>query len=100
MTEYRLGDPFKDAILPSHSAYWITTISMGGKFVVLGPYFSEAQAQAYGARHFGGDCEVELLNTRDVAKATRILKKKRFDSVHDLDVALERASHQVPEGRR
>lgn len=95
MTEYRLNDPFKEAIHSSHSTWWITTISQGGKFVVLGPYFSEEEANSYGFKNFGNNFDVEYLQTRDQAKATRILKKKRFDSIKDLDVAVQRASHQV-----
>lgn len=98
MTEYRLSDPFKEAI--TKGAYWVTTTSQGGKFVVLGPFQAESEATGYAYKHFGDNFDVEYLPTRDQARATRILKKKRFDSIHDLDKALERASHKAPERER
>jgi len=79
--------------------WWVTTISAGGKFCIFGPYASEEQANEYGLAHFGTNYEIEQLATKDTAKATRILKKMRFEAIHDLDTALQRAKHKLPEER-
>jgi len=76
--------------------WWLTTISIGGKLVVLGPYDSEESASEYGWSHLGSDFEVEQLSTRDMSKATRILKKRRLDATRDLGVSLQRAKHKLP----
>ena len=76
--------------------WWLTTTSVGGRFVVLGPYDSEESATEYGWSHLGSDFEVEQLSTRDMSRATRALRKKRFDEVGDLDLALQRIKHQIP----
>lgn len=77
--------------------WWLTTTSTGGKFVVLGPYDSEESATEYGWSHLGSDFEVEQLSTRDMSKATRMLKKKRLDATRDLEASLQRARHKLPE---
>jgi len=76
--------------------WWITTVSSGGKFVIMGPYSSEESASEYGFSHFGPNFEVEQLSTKDQSKATRVLKKKRFDRTNDLDLSLQRAGHKLP----
>ena len=77
--------------------WWITTITSSGKLVIMGPYNSEQESAEYGFSHFGANFEVEQLATRDLSKANRILKKKRFDQIGDLDMALQRAQHTVKE---
>jgi len=77
--------------------WWLTTTSVGGRFVVLGPYDSEGSATEYGWSHLGSDFEVEQLSTRDMNKATRMLKKKRLDTSRDLEASLQRAKHKLNE---
>ena len=77
--------------------WWVTTVSSGGKFCIFGPYDSEESANDYGFSHFGTNFEVEQTAYKDVGKSTRILKKKRFDTIHDLDTALQRAGHKLPD---
>ena len=77
--------------------WWITTHSGDGKLVVLGPYSTEESANDYAFRHLGSNFEAHQLGTKDVAKATRILKKLFFDRVGNLDQALERARHKFEE---
>jgi len=64
--------------------------------VVLGPYITEESANEYAFRHLGSNFETHQLSTRDQSKATRMLKKRLFDKIGDLDQALKRARHQVP----
>ena len=77
------------------AAWWITTTSQNGKFVVLGPYASEEIASEYGFTKLGNNFDCKWLPTRDMSRATHILKKERFDSIHNLDEALARARHKV-----
>ena len=79
--------------------WWITATSGNGKLVVLGPYFTEESANDYAFRHLGSNFETHQLSTRDMSKATRVLKKKLFDRIGDLDSALQRAKHNIEEGR-
>jgi len=77
--------------------WWITTVTSGGKLVIFGPYMSEEDVNDYGFAHLGSNFETHQLSTRDQGKATRILKKKLFDKIHDLDTALQRAKHKLGE---
>ena len=77
--------------------WWVTTTSGDGKMVVLGPYSTEDNANNYAFRHLGSNFETHQLFTKDMAKATRMLKKRLFDRIGDLDTALKRAGHQLPE---
>jgi len=76
--------------------WWVTTVSTGGRFCVFGPYDSEESASEYGFAHFGSNFESVQLSTKDIGRATRALRKKRFDEVGDLDLALQRIKHQIP----
>ena len=64
--------------------YWILT-SYNGKSLLLGPFDTEAKADAKGAEF--GDYKVYPLPTRDDAKASRLVKfqtsKKNRSSVLD-----------------
>lgn len=76
--------------------WWVTTVSPGGKLVILGPYSSEEDANEYGFSHFSSNFEVEQTAVKDQAEVTRIMKKKRYDTINNLDQALQRARHQLP----
>lgn len=75
--------------------WWITTTSGDGRLVVFGPYLTEETANDYAFRHLGSNFETHQLNTKDMSKATRALKKRLFDRIGDLDTALKRAKHQL-----
>lgn len=77
--------------------YWVWSVSEQGKLGVFQPgYLTEEEAMSYGFRHLGSNFEVTQLNTSDVGKATRAIKRIRFERIHNLDMALERARHQLP----
>jgi len=80
--------------------WWITTISDTGRLCIFGPYNDESSANEYGFAHFGTNFEIEQLDTKDMNRATRILKKKRYDSIRNLDIALQRAKHKVGETKQ
>jgi len=86
--------PATQGTKPRGSGWWLTTTSPAGKFVVMGPYQTEEEASNYGFQHFGTNFDTHQLNTRDMQKATHILKRWRYDRIKDLDLALEKASYK------
>jgi len=85
----------KHSVSGRGSGWFITTVSQGGKLVVLGAYNTEQDATDYGFSHFGTDFEVVWYPTRRLDMATRMAKKSRFDQIRDLDKAIARAKHKV-----
>ena len=70
-----------------------------GKTVVFPPpHRTEEEASEWGFQKLGGDFEIECLITRDVAKATRTIKRIVFERTSSLDIAMQRAKHQMPRG--
>jgi len=69
-----------------------------GKPVVFKPpYATEEEASNYGFQKLGSNFEVIQLQTRDVAQATRAIKRIIFERTSSLDVALQRAKHKMPD---
>lgn len=69
-----------------------------GKPVVFSPpYNSEAEASEWGFQKLGSNFEVVELRTRDRAQATRAIKRIIFDRTSSLDMALQRARHELSE---
>ena len=68
----------------------------GRPVVFKPPYTTEEEASEYGFSKMGGDFEVAQLNTRDVAQATRAIKRIIFEKTSSLDIALQRARHDLP----
>ena len=79
--------------------FWVWAIHEGKITVFAPPYNTESEASEYGFRHLGNNFEVEKLTTRDVAKATRTIKRTVFDRTDNLGLALERARHKLPDGK-
>ncbi len=74
--------------------YWLTTVSAGGRFCILGPYADENLAQQAGYSELDQEFECHRLNTRDRGLASAELKKIRLSKTHNIDLALQRASHR------
>jgi hypothetical protein len=78
--------------------WWLWSISEGGKLGVFSPsYATEGEASAYGFEKLGSNFEITELTTRDRAVATRAIKRIIFDRTSNLDKALERARHKLPD---
>ena len=78
--------------------FWVWAISGQGKLAVFKPaYNTEEEASEYGFRHLGSNFEVKELTTRDVAEATRAIKRIVFERTSSLDIALQRARHKLSE---
>lgn len=69
----------------------------GKPAVFAPPHNSEGEASEWGFQHLGSNFEVKELTTRDMAKATRAVKRMVFDRTLSLDTALQRARHQLPD---
>jgi len=67
--------------------FWVWAMHEGKIVVFPPPYSTEAEASEYGFRHLGSNFEVANLTTRDVAKATRTIKRTVFDRTDNLDLA-------------
>lgn len=77
--------------------YWVWSVSEQGKLAVFTPgYNTDSEAYDYGFRHLGSNFDVTQLATRDYREATKAIKRIRFEQVHNLDIALQRAKHQLP----
>ncbi len=74
--------------------YWLTTVSAGGRFCILGPYADENLAQQAGYSELDQEFECHRLNTRDRGLASAELEKIRLSKTHNIDLALQRASHR------
>ena len=75
--------------------YWLLTFNSNGKTVLLGPYESEYRAQAVSDK-LDYSCRMISLPTRDLTRATRIVKERRISVDGDsLDEASERVSHRI-----
>ena len=69
-----------------------------GRIIVFKPpYTTEEEANQYGFSKLGSNFEVIQLNTKDVAQATRAIKRIIFERTSSLDTALQRARHKLPE---
>lgn len=76
-------------------AWWIKASSQG-RPVVLGWYNTEEEANTVGFQQLGGDFEAYELPTTDKARATAMIKAKILNQTSDLDMALRRVSHKLP----
>jgi len=79
--------------------FWVWAMSGGRIAVFKPPYTTEEEASEYGFSKLGSNFEVAQLNTRDVAQATRAIKRIIFDRTSSLDIALQRAKHKLPDGK-
>lgn len=77
-----------------HDFFWIWANYQGRK-VVLGPYNDKDEAQEKGSKLINGYFDVVELHTRDLSKATQILKARSLGESHDLGFALRKVRHQI-----
>lgn len=76
--------------------YWIlATHAKSGRPIILGAYNTEEEANRIGFEKIEGSFEVVALGTRDINKANKILKYRRFDQTSKLEEAMRRAKHQI-----
>ena len=77
--------------------YWWIKTTHEGRLVILGPYGTESEANEFGLEHFGNNYEAFDLPTRDKARATSMIKARILKQTSNLDTALQRARHKIPE---
>lgn len=72
--------------------YWLITVSpTSAKPLLLGPYGSEQEAQQIGFDKVGGAFDIAALKTRDVGRASQILRAQRASTSRRLgDIIRER----------
>ena len=88
----RLSEPRRAANMPY---YWIWAIK-DNRLVVTGPKDSEQEAYNWGYAKLGDvDFKVEMLPTRDMNAAVRMLKGKLLDKTANLDMSMQRARRKV-----
>jgi len=83
----------KRKITPHMDCYYVFGISDEGKRVTLGPFLDEHKADVVLNDLDNG--EIFKLPTRDLSKATRIIKATIASRGHDMDDALSRHRHQL-----
>jgi len=77
--------------------WWVWAMHEGKPVVFKPPYTTEEKASEYGFSKLGSNFEVIQLSTRDIAQATRAVKRIIFERTSSLDIALQRAKHKLPE---
>lgn len=77
--------------------YWWIKATHEGRLVILGPYSTEGEASGFGFQRLGTDFEVYDLPTRDKARATSMIKARILKQTSNLDTALQRARHKLPD---
>ena len=77
--------------------WWVWALHEGKIAVFSPPYNSEEEASAWGFQHRGNDFEIEEMKTRNRAEATRAIKRIVFEKTSNLDLALQRAKHNLSE---
>lgn len=83
-------------IRPEGRYFWLLALdTASGKTIIMGPYMSEDDANRVGFEKLAGHFEVVPLPTRDSAKATKMLKYRRFQQTAQLEEAIRRAKHQI-----
>lgn len=68
-----------------------------GKPVILGPYRTEEEASNFGFQRLGSNFETYDLPTRDKARAASMIKARILQQTSNLDTALQKVRHQLPE---
>lgn len=77
--------------------YWILAVDKSsGRPLILGAYDTEEEANQVGFQKIdSGNFEVVPLRTRNVQRANRILKYRRFHQTERLEEGLKRAKHEA-----
>lgn len=75
--------------------YWLTTVSPEGKHFLIFGGSTEEEARARGLEQLAGvDFQIKLLPTRDLGRASSLLKGNRLEKTHSLRKAGERIGHE------
>jgi len=77
---------------------WVVDYNKKGRPFLFGPYISEVRAQKYIDDNLSSRAELFDLTTTNRSEATRQLKAKFVDKLHDLDSGTKRFRHSVKEG--
>ena len=73
--------------------YWLWGETQGRR-IALGPYFTDDEARERGRELLGGSFEVVELRTRDLRRATQILKARTLQETQNIDYALQKVRHR------
>ena len=87
---------FEEAGKGRHSFYWNWAI-VRGRLIVDGVYSSEQEALQFGYKNIPVLFQTINLSTKNVSRATQIIKHRVWDETSDIDMALKRAAHKKPE---
>ena len=80
--------------LRQHTYWWVWGESQGRR-VALGPYNDEDEAREKGKILIGGYFDAVELPTRDITKATQMLKARLLGETHNIPYSLERVRHKL-----
>ena len=80
--------------LRQHFYWWVWGESQGRR-VALGPYNDEDEAREKGKILIGGYFDAVELPTRDIAKATQMLKARLLGETHNMPYSLEKVKHKL-----
>ena len=84
--------------MTSQTYYWIKA-EHGGKTILILPKgenaLTEDGAYQWGFQKLPHNFEVVGLPTRDISRASRLLKGRRLDETGNIDSALEKYQHKV-----
>lgn len=89
-----LGTPNNNGARSKQPYYYIWAV-VNGRLFVDGGYDSENEAIHFGAQKIRSYFDVEKLNTKDLNRATRIIRHKYLDKTGDLVTTMKRAKHQI-----
>ncbi len=74
--------------------FWIVAKSEGKPYLIYGSPNSEEEARSKGLEMLGGmDFEIKRLPTRDLAKASSMVRGVRLEDTHSLKEASKRIGH-------
>lgn len=74
--------------------FYVVTVNAKGNRVVIGPYANDAQAEVDAAKS-EYDAEVVKLKTRNLARATQMVKGRDYSEVGDINRATHFANHNA-----
>jgi MinD-like ATPase involved in chromosome partitioning or flagellar assembly len=83
---------------PPRVYYWVKYL-VSGRYGILGPYNTEAEANEKAIEELRGAIKFEVipLDTRNKSAASGKLKAVILKDTHDISQAMQRIQHKVPE---
>jgi hypothetical protein len=83
---------------PPRVYYWVKYL-VSGRYGILGPYTTEAEANDDAITELHGAIKFEVvpLDTRDKSAASGKLKKVILSDTHNIMAAMQRLSHKPPQ---